>query len=297
MYRIKDINGENFRVIFTLNDGTYMVRALTKDYIIYIFEDQGYQVLYEANIPPIFLQTHDEKLITRNFKQLNDENKESEESEENNNITYLGLFEKDENGIYRKKKEIISDYFEQLTQIKDNLMVTKTFHQIIFYKIDSLEIIKKINYDCPRATYHLALLSERYLLIPSNFFKRNMFALVDMEKYEVKEFLIDEEIEYEEYYKKHPYENRIMRIPIVIRKIDYFPDGSFLANLCYFSMFGRGKGSYLHLKWDNEKEKLIKLNDITGLLYDGSIEKFIVLDDNYTIVAQSYINLFISENR
>ena len=62
-------------------------------------------------------------------------------------------------------------------------------------------------------------------------------------------------------------------------------------------MFRRGKGSYLHLKWDNEKEKLIKLNDIIGLFFGNSIEKFSVLDDNYTIVAQNYINLFISENR
>ena len=276
LYRIKEINGEQFRILIALKDGTYLVRGHPKDYIIYIIEDKGYQVLYEINIPPIYLHTHDEKLITRREEIKTEENAEI-------STTYLGLFEKNENGIYEQKKEILTSFFEHIEQLKDNLMVTKDTEAILFYTINSLELVKKINYTCPRYNYIFAVLNEQYLLIASNFFLRNMFALVDMQNNKVIEFKVKEELEVDEYYRKHPYQMRDPGVPIVINKIRYFPDGSFLVNISPYEH--NHKGSYMRLKWDNENQPIKKLDFLVGY-GDQKITDFIYFDDSHAFIAE-----------
>lgn len=279
LYRIKDINGIKFRTFFALKDGTYLARCPTKDYIIYIIEDKGYQILYEFNIPPIYFHTHDEKLITR---------REEVKTEENIEIstTYLGLYEKNENGIYEQKKEILSCFFEHIEQLKDNLMVTKDTEAIYFYEIDSLELVKTINYVCPRYNYIFARLNEQYLLIASNFFKRNMFALVDMQNNKVIEFKVKEELEKDEYYRKHPYEFREIGIPIVFNKISYFPDGSFLINISPYQHNLRG--TLQRLKWDNKNQIIEKLIfQIDDKYASYKIQEFAYLEDSHVFIARA----------
>jgi hypothetical protein len=90
-YRIREINGERLNLIKPLVDGTLIVYGKTKRYIIAINEDKGYQILYETNIPIICINIHDEKLVCR---------------DQNSNIS---LWEKNEDGIYQKIREVKGD--------------------------------------------------------------------------------------------------------------------------------------------------------------------------------------------
>lgn len=278
LYRITKINSAQFRNIITLKDGTYLIRGHIKDYVIYIIEDKGYQILYEINIPPIYLQTHDEKLVTKR--------EEIKEGKNNQEIVtcYLGLFEKNKKGIYQRKKEIKSHFFEKFEQIKDNLMVTKDKENIYFYQIDTLEVVNKINYICPNYNYHFALLNEKYLLIASNFTHKNLFALVDMQNSTIIEIKTEEELKYEEYCRNNDSGKNSQLIPIVINTVDYFPDRHLLINFSYINH--KPNICYKCFRWDNEKKMLITY-DFFVSTQSNTVYEFIYLDDSDVLITKT----------
>ena len=241
LYRIKEINGERFISIQRLIDETLLVTGKTKNYIIAIIEDKGYQILYETEISNLELRTHDEKLVC---------GKDSN----------LSLWEKNEDGIYQKTKEKYFDTGYNFVQVRDNMMATRTEERITIYEINTLEIIKIIYYKSNLGTC-MGVLTENLLLMTPDYInasKRNYIALVDLNNFEIVEFKTRDVREEEEYYKRYPSASKGFPQIFSIYDAKNFPDGTLTVAMKALP------GIYLtesikrmtHYRWNNNTQDL-----------------------------------------
>ena len=182
LYRITDINGDSIKYLIRLKDGTHYFETFNENNngILKIIEDKGYQVLYNIYLKGGLLQLHDERIITIefNYKEKN---------------CFLSLYEKDNDGIYKKIKEkLINEQIYNFIQVRENLLVTKNMDYIYFLEINTLNLLKKITYLSRNNV--LVLLNKNYLLLNSLSGNYNMFNLIDIDSMELIEHYSKEEL-------------------------------------------------------------------------------------------------------
>ena len=260
LYRITDINGDSIKYIKSLIDGAHYTTTFNNHYIIKIIKDIGYQVLYNIEMKGYLYLLHNEKI-------LSDDNNEY--------FSILSLFEKDNNGIYKKTQEKQITYRRKyesyfFIQVRDNVIATKDMDFIFFYEISTLNLIKKISYYS--RLNQLALLNETYLLVNSISGSANRFNLVDIDSMEIIEYFTKDE----KYDLKNGTKNSFFYEYDIVDSYN-LPDGSVILqmNSSYFGL----SYHYIHLRW-NEKEKEI--------YFTSQLDKYFFLE-----IRNKTINNFI----
>ena len=139
-------------------------------------------------------------------------------------------------------------------------MATRNKERISIYKIDTLEIIKIINYQSYLKTC-MGALTENILLMTPNYIspcKRNYLSLVDLDNFEVVEFKTQDVRKEEEYYEKYPYANK--RVPQIISIYDAknLPDGTLTVSMVAksHSFFSKSIQFMTHYKWNNNSQDI-----------------------------------------
>ena len=171
LYRIRDINGDNINNFIPLKDGTSYFETFNKDNsgIIKIIKDIGYQVLYNIYFEGGFYILHDERIITKTDK-------------------LLSLYEKDNEGIYKKIKEKSLDAkLDDFKQVREKVMAGINTSYIYFFDIDSLSVIKQIEY-INRRENEFVLLNKKFLLVNNLCLTSNSYNLVDIDSMKLIEY-------------------------------------------------------------------------------------------------------------
>ena len=260
LYRITDINGDSIKYLTSLKDGTIYFETSNENNngILKIIEDKGYQVLYNIYLNGNKIQLHDERIITikTNFEEKN---------------CFLSLYEKDDNGIFKKIKEnFINEKIYDFIQIRNNLLVTKNMDYIYFLEINTLNLLKKINYWS--RFNKLVLLNKKYLLTNSLSGSYNKFNLIDIDSMELKT-----------YYSKEESYNLKNKIPTSIIPIDIIesinlPNGKAIIKVEH-GMFDPPRINTLVIFW-NEKENELYFDKtiIDDIPNHSNIDSFIVFE-------------------
>ena len=260
LYRITDINGDSIKYLTSLKDGTIYFETSNENNngILKIIEDKGYQVLYNIYLNGNKIQLHDERIITikTNFEEKN---------------CFLSLYEKDDNGIFKKIKEnFINEKIYDFIQIRNNLLVTKNMDYIYFLEINTLNLLKKINYWS--RFNKLVLLNKKYLLTNSLSGSYNNFNLIDIDSMELKT-----------YYSKEESYNLKNKIPTSIIPIDIIesinlPNGKAIIKVKQ-GMFDPPRINTLVIFW-NEKENELYFDRtiIDDIPNHSNIDSFIVFE-------------------
>ena len=235
LYRITDINGSSIKYLNNLKDGTLYIETLNNNsYIIKIIEDKGYQILYNIEIRGKKEFFHDEKILSNDIGY--------------NSIT-LALFEKDNNGIYKKTIEkVVNDVVYYFIQVRENIMASNNMDYIFFYEINTLNLLNKINY-CGRSN-RLALLNENYLIVCSISGSLNRFNLIEIDTREFIRYFCSDEEEY----IKNPSSKSCIHEDI---KDSYnLPDGSVvLKMISAINVFKNSPNYYYYsVHWDEKKK-------------------------------------------
>ena len=177
LYRIRDINGDNINNFIPLKDGTSYFETFNKDNsgIIKIIKDIGYQVLYNIYFEGGFYILHDERIITKTGK-------------------LLSLYEKDNEGIYKKIKEKSLDAkLDDFKQLREKVMAGINTNYIYFFDIDSLSVIKQIEY-INRRENKFVLLNKKFLLVNNLCLTSNTYNLVDIDSMKLIEYYTKDEL-------------------------------------------------------------------------------------------------------
>ena len=177
----------------------------------------------------------------------------------------------DDNGIYKKIKEnIINEKIYDFIQVRNNLLVTKNMDYIYFLEINTLNLLKKINYWS--RFNKLVLLNKKYLLVNSLSGSYNKFNLIDIGSMELKVYYSKEEL----YTLKNKIPTSI--IPIDIIESINLPNGKAIIKVEQ-GMFDPPRSNTVVIFW-NEKEKELYfdktiINDIPN---HSKIDSFIVFE-------------------
>ena len=233
LYRLKDINGENIKSVILLLDGTHLVKTKNNSYIIKIIENKGYQVLYNIVLNGFLNFLYDERILSTEYL------KEKKS-------TLIEVFEKDNNGIYKKiaHQNLGTDIYS-CEQVNDNIIAFKDNDYIYFFEISSMKFVEKF-YN-PRGFSILVFLKENLLLTSALCNELNTFNLIDFEFKKIVNYYL----EGEEKYIEHPEEKSI--IPENILHAMYLPNGFILLKMCQVP----GNYYYHLVRWDEEKNRLI----------------------------------------
>ena len=260
LYRLTDINGDSIKYLVSLKDGTSYFETYNENNngILKIIEDKGYQVLYNIYLKGNMIQLHDEKIITieANLQEKN---------------CFLSLYEKDENGIYKKIKDnFINEKIYNFIQVRNNLLATKNMDYIYFLEINTLNLVKKITY-LSRDNV-LVLLNKNYLLLNSISGSYNIFNLIDIDSMELIEHFSKEEL--------YGLKNKIpvSVIPADIIKSINLPNGSVIVKV-RVGMFYPPETNTTAIFW-NEKEKEVHFDKtiVDSIPNHGKIDSFIVFE-------------------
>lgn len=266
LYRITDINGDSVKFLVRLKDGTHYFETFNENNngILKIIEDKGYQVLYNIYLKGGLLQLHDERIITIEFNY-----------QEKN--CFLSLYEKDNDGVYKKIKEkLINEEIYNFIQVRENLLVTKNMDYIYFLEINTLNLLKKITYLSRNNV--LVLLNKNYLLLNSLSGSYNMFNLIDIDSMELIKHYSKEELK--------RLKNKIPASIIPLDIIDSFklPNGSAIIKIRE-GMFYPPETNTLVIFW-NEKEKEVYYDRtiIDSIPNHGQIDSFIVFEKHNALL-------------
>jgi hypothetical protein len=225
LFRITDINGDSIKYIRKLIDGTHYIDTYNHQYIIKIIKDIGYQVLYEIQMKGNLLFLHDEKILSVEIIGKNNSN--------------LSLFEKDNNGIYKKTKEkLFMIVVCNCIQVRENKIVSKNMDYIFFFEINTFDIIVVIKY--LSRPNRMVLLSDKFLLVNSISGSPNRFNLIDIDLMKIKVYFTEDE-------KSEDYEPCIITDDIV----DSYklPNGYVIVKL---QRVGVGNIAYMFVHWNEE---------------------------------------------
>lgn len=259
LYRITDINGDNIKYIKQLIDGTHYIDTINRHYVVKIIKDLGYQVLYEIEMKGSLFFFHDEKIL-------------SDEIQEKNSI--LSLFEKDNNGIYKKTKEKLIEYaLYEFIQVRDNIMASKNMNYIFFYEIDTLNLIKRIDYLSRNNI--LVLLNDTFLLVNSISGSINRFNLIHIDTMEIIKYLTEDE-DREDYKGSYVIDDMVDSYKL--------PNGFVLIRMLTYGLF---RSFFIIVHWDEEKNIIsFKSNlDIRQLPNQDDIDSFLAFKEYNLLIV------------
>ena len=264
LYRITDINGDSIKYLTSLKDGTIYFETSNENNngILKIIEDKGYQVLYNIYLKGELIQLHDERIITLDYN-----------FEEKN--CFLTLYEKDNNGIYKKIKEkFINENIYDFIQVRENLLVTKNMDYIYFFEINTLNMVKKITY-LSRDNV-LVFLHKNYLLLNSISGSYNKFNLIDINSMQLIK-----------YYNKEELNGLKNKIPASIIPIDVIQSIN-LPNCTVILKLRVGMFSMTNTVaffWDEKEEEVYFDRTIIDSIPDhGKIDSFIVFEKHNALL-------------
>lgn len=266
LYRITDINGDSIKYLIHLKDGTHYFETFNENNngILKIIEDKGYQVLYNIYLKGGFIQLHDERILTidYNFQEKN---------------CFLSLYEKDNNGIYKKINEkFINENIYDFIQVRENLLVTKNMDYIYFFEINTLNMVKKITYLSRKNV--LVFLHKKYLLLNSLSGSYNKFNLIDIDSMQLIKYYTKEEL--------NGLKNKISTsiIPIDVIQSINLPNGTVILKL-RVGFFYPPQTNTIAFFW-NEKEEEVYFDRtiIDSIPEHGKIDSFIVFEKHNALL-------------
>ena len=174
MYRIKPLG--SYIQWSPLLDGTFLITGNVKCFIS-ILENKAIQKLYDTDIEEFILQLCDERILCKSSGNL-------------------CIYEKDNNGIFKKKVSKPLPSLSHYKQIRDNVIVARDIGRINFFDANTLEITDYIKYDVwQEYKSKMGMITENLLVIRSKEPYRQ-YALIDINEKEIEELVLDDESNY-----------------------------------------------------------------------------------------------------
>lgn len=175
MYRIKPLDDR--LKMCPLIDGTFLIIGSSK-YVVSILDNKAIQKLYETDIDEFILQLCDERILCRSGDQL-------------------CIYEKDNNGIFKKKVSTKYSYSDRYyKQVRDNVIVARDLGGIRFFDANTLEKTDYIKYPVfEYSNSKMGMITENLLVIKSNNIYRQ-YDLINIDEKEIEELVLDDEYNY-----------------------------------------------------------------------------------------------------